>query len=186
MTIASVKERGGPIMFGLNSSTPPVDPWPLRFKWHNFDAYCYNTLQCSVIYNEFQFSLKVLEPSGPPTLADYRSHWNATNIIGDEYAEPIKADWISLSGAELHAKIDLAEIFHDRLVRHNVAQKDIPDGWLAAWGIEPLGVDILMELNDRTVSVFMRAHIATKEPQIPGNPRSCHRRDLVEVWTRTY
>lgn len=53
-------------MFGLKSSPSHSDPWPLKFKRHNLDAYCYNTLRCSVIYDRFQFSSKVEEPSGPP------------------------------------------------------------------------------------------------------------------------
>lgn len=173
-------------MFGLKPSKPFSNPWPLKFKWHNFNAYCYNTLKCSLIYNHYEFSLNVSVPSPPPKADDYRSQWNATNIIGEDFPGPVVASWVSLDGTDFHAEVDVGEIFRDRLVKHNVAKEDIPEGWLAAWGVEPLGVDILMELNDRTISVYMRAHITTKDPQIPDNPRSCHRRDLVLVWAKSY
>jgi hypothetical protein len=188
MTIASVKERGDPIMFGLNSSIPPVDAWPLRFKRHNFGAYCFNTLKCSVIYDCFQFvSEKALAgPSGELVSADRKESWTAGYIVGDAFAAPIQVDWVSLDGAEHRASVDLVDIFGDRLVRHVVPKADIPEGWLAAKGLNPLAVEILMEVNDRVINIYMLAHVTTKEPQIPGNPRSCHRYDLIKAWTRTY
>lgn len=173
-------------MLSLKSLFAPADPWPLKFKQHNFNAYCYNTLRCSVIYNKFQFSLSQFESSGPPPAGDYRSRWSVTNIIGDHFAKPVKVDWLSLDGSRHHAQVDLAKMFKDRLVRHNMAREDIPEGWLAAWGVEPLGVGILMEVNDRTISIYMKALIITKEPQIPGIPGSKAREDLIQVWTNTY
>lgn len=173
-------------MLSLKSLFAPADPWPLKFKQHNFNAYCYNTLRCSVIYNKFQFSLSLFESSGPTPAGDYRSRWSGTNIIGDHFAKPVKVDWLSLDGSRHHAQVDLAKMFKDRLVRHNVPREDIPEGWLAAWGVEPLGVDILMEVNDRTINVYMKALIITKEPQIPGIPGSKAREDLIQVWTNTY
>ncbi|KRG86025.1 hypothetical protein ABB34_07345 [Stenotrophomonas daejeonensis] len=174
-------------MLGLKSLFPPADPWPLKFRYHDFGVRCYNTLRCQVIYNNYCFTRSFLyEPSGPPIRTDWKDSWSAGHGIGNEFASPVEADWISLDGTRHQARIDLAELFKDRLVRHNVSKDDIPEGWLAAWRVDPLGVDILMEVNDRTINVYMKALIATKEPQIPGNPRSTGRRDLILVWTHTY
>lgn len=173
-------------MFGLKSSPSHSDPWPLKFKRHSFDAYCYNTLRCSVIYDRFQFSTKVEEPSGPPPVEDYRSRWSGTNIIGDEFPGPVKIDWVSSDGVEHNTQVDLSEIFADRLVRHNVPRQDVAESWLAAKSVNPVPVDILMEVNDRMVSIYMKALVFTKEPQIPENPRSNGRADLVLSWTHTY
>lgn len=175
-------------MLGLKSLIPSADPWPLKFRWHNFGARCHNTLRCSVVYNRFQFASDkaVHGPSGQPVHPDWKDDWSAGYIVGKGFAPPVEVDWISMDGREHHAQVDLAEIFRDRMVRHNVPKGDIPEGWLAAKTVNPVSVDILMEVNDRTISVYMRAHITTKEPQIPGNPRSCHRRDLIQVWTHIY
>ena len=174
-------------MLGLKSLFPPADPWPLKFRRHNFDARCYNTLHCRVLYNNFNFTLlHEFEPSGAPERPDWKDGWGAGHIIGDTFAPPVQAWWTASDGSKHHAEINLDKLFKDRLVRHNVPKEDIPEGWLAAWGIEPLGVGILMEVNDRTINVYMKALIATKEPQIPGNPHSTGRRDLIRVWTHTY
>ncbi|QNH23626.1 hypothetical protein [Xanthomonas theicola] len=65
-------------------------------------------------------------------------------------------------------------------------KQDIPEGWLAAWRASRWGVDILMEVNDRRIGVYMRAHVTTKQPHDPGNPRRCHRNALIQVWTHAY
>ncbi len=175
-------------MFGLKSSTSPSDPWPLKFKRHNFGARCHRTLRCSVIYDQFQFvsDSAMHSPSGDPPSENWKKHWTAGYIAGDHFAGPVEVDWVSLDGDEHHADVDLEALFGDRLVRHQVAREEIPEGWLAAWGVEPLGVHILMQIDDRTINVFMRALIITKEPQIAGNPRSTSRHDLILAWTHTY
>lgn len=175
-------------MQGLKSLFSPADPWPLKFRNYGFGVRCYNTLRCSVVYNRFQFASEkaMFGPSGEPRSPDWKDHWDAGYGSGNRFAPPVEVDWLSLDGSEHHAQVDLAKIFRDRLVRHNVPKEDIPEGWLAAWGVDPLGVDILMEVNDRTISVYSKALIITKEPQIPGNPHSNGRRDVIQVWTHTY
>lgn len=98
----------------------------------------------------------------------------------------MKIDWVSSDGVEHHTQVELSDIFADRLVRHNVPRQDVAESWLAAKSVNPLPVDILMEVNDRTVSIYMKALVFTREPQIPGNPGSSGRADLVLSWTRTY
>ena len=174
-------------MFGPTSPKLPSEPWPLKFRHYDFGVRCYNTLRCNVVYNNYCFTrLNLDTPSGPPSREDWRDSWSAGHDGGFEFGSPVAAEWVSLDGVEHHALIDIGELFKDRLVRHYVSKEDIPEGWLAAWGVDPLSVDIVMEVNDRTISVYMRAHITTKLPQIADNPRSCHRRDLIPVWSNTY
>ncbi len=85
-----------------------------------------------------------------------------------------------MDGATLHAEIDMSKIFADRLIRHNVAREDIP---------EKIGIpdpEIILEVNDRVINVYMRAFIPTKELQIPGNRFSGNRDDLIKVFSETY
>jgi len=172
-------------MFGLSSRSR--DPWPLKFTRHSFSAKCFNTQRCSVIYDRDQFTRPYsLDPSGPPPQNDWKERWSAGSSVDQNFPPPAQVDWISLDGAEHHTEVDIGALFKDRLVRHHVAKEDIPEGWLAAKAVNPVPIDVLMEINDRTVTVYTRAHVATKEPQIPGNPRSTGRDDLIEVWTHTY
>lgn len=175
-------------MLSLNSLFAPVDPWPLKFRHYSFGVRCYNTQRCSVIYNRFQFaSAKALfGPSGKPASADWRNSWRAGYDGGVKFASPVEVDWNPLDDTEQHARIDLAQLFKDRLVRHNLSREEVLENWLAAKANNPVPVDILMEVNDRTISVYLTALIFTKELQIPGNPNSNSRRDLMQVWSRSY
>ena len=62
--------------FPSETSTKHVAPnhFPLKFKRHDFRAYCYNTIGCEVIYADNNFtrlrSGDVVSP--PPPSADYR------------------------------------------------------------------------------------------------------------------
>ena len=160
--------------------------WPLKFKRHNFRAYYYNTLACSIIYNRYQFSLHEHQPSAPPPPGDYRAGWAANHIIGTRFPGPIHAQWTALDGSEHRAEIDLEALFADRLVRHNLSRDDFTDDWLAGECVDPVPVEILMELNDRTVSIFSQALLVTKEYIRPDNRPGYLRKDLVRVWTHTY
>ena len=81
----------------------------------------------------------------------------------------------------------LDAIFKDRLVLHHVRREDIPVGWLAAWGDDPFPVDILLEVNDRTVNVYFKAAIVSCDVADPDNldKRQTHR-DLILAWNHTY
>jgi hypothetical protein len=172
-------------MFGLTSRSK--DPWPLKFTRHNFEAACHNTQRCSVVYDRDQFTRRYeFEASGPPPAGDWKQRWTAGTGVDKCFPPPAQVDWISLDGTEHHARIDIGAMFKDRLVRHNVPREDIPEGWLAANAIDPVSIHVLMEINDRTITVYTRAHVATKSLRVPGNDYSNYRNDLIEVWTHTY
>ncbi|MGN6094202.1 MAG: hypothetical protein ACTHOL_17775, partial [Luteibacter jiangsuensis] len=57
---------------------------------------------------------------------------------------------------------------------------DLPDGELT---IDPL---ILLEVNDRTIRVYMRTYVPTKHFQIPGNPYSNSCDELILAKTYHY
>lgn len=80
----------------------------------------------------------------------------------------------------LHAEIDMAEIFKDRFIRHDLKREEVSTN---ASGITPA---IILEVNDRTINVYMRAHISTKELQVSGNPHSDFRNDLIKAFSQNY
>lgn len=156
--------------------------FPLRFHIHGFGVHCYNTLQCQVVYYGHDYTrLFGDKPSGPPPSADYRDHWpTATRHAIPNFPPPAEVRWTSRDGVQREAKVDIGTIFKDQLVLYHVPDSEIP---YRSWGDDP---NILLEVNDRTISVFMKAFIATKAEQIPGNKHSDFRDDVILAWTHTY
>lgn len=163
--------------------TGTVADWPLFFVSHTFGAACYSTYGCKVRYNNF---LHVDDPDDVLQLSSQSLGSKYPGILSGGYLgvrnfpAPADVTWRSLDGVEHHAVIDIGALFSDRLIRHNLAQEDIP---------EQIGIpdpEIILEVNDRTINVYMRAYIPTKELQIAGNHYSHHRDDLIKVYSETY
>ena len=163
----------------------PQEPWPIRFDKFSFDACCYNTLKCRIYYDKAQLSLHENEPSGEPYKPDWKDTWYAGYSLGyPGFPPPIDIRWTALDGVAREAKIDLEDIFPDRLVLHSVAREDVKPGWEKTPYAR--SAHILLEVNDRTINVYMRGWIVLKERETQDDPGSDERRDLVLAWTKTY
>jgi hypothetical protein len=162
---------------------------PLRFGKHNFVAYCYNAIGCHVIYNDHDFSESTSDRdhdtvvSAAPPPGDYRGNWNASHVGIRNFPRPAQARWNSLDGARHEASVDLAEILKNELTWHKVPKADMADFYHGPVAGEP---DVFLEVNDRTISVYMKMLVPTRTEQIPGNKYSFGRDDLFLVWTRAY
>jgi len=169
------------------AATVKRDPatYPLHFKKHNFEAYCYNTRDCQVLYagvNESAYATG--KPTSAPPSSDYRTKWPFASHIGiQNFPEPAQVAWTTLSGERLEASIDLGEVFKDELVLHKVPEDEIKEQ--AFKGPVP-SPSIYLEVNDRTISIYMKVLIPTKHEQIPGNKNSYFRSDVVKAWSKTY
>lgn len=158
--------------------TPRKTTWPLRFKVHDFAVHCYNTRDCKVIYNHHNFTLLTEnKPSPPPRSANYKDDWGLASYIGvRNFPQPAQITWISLDGAAHEAAVDIGAIFKDERVLHKVPEAEIPDGAFVGPACEP---NIYLEVNDRTISVYMMMMVPTKTEQIPGNKYSDSVDDLI-------
>lgn len=160
-----------------------VNPeWPLKFRAHYFDAYCFSTYGCKVHYRNM---LRVEDPDDKikidsGALENYPNMLTAGMGPIPNFPSPAMVTWRSKDGTPHEAEIDIGEIFKDQLIRHNVAREDATD-------IPTSGTPgIILEVNDRTINVYMRAIIATKELQKPGNRHSDFRNDLIKVFSQSY
>ena len=156
--------------------------WPLKFKRHSFGAWCYDTQYCSVWYGGMESGRNTPSPPSSKYGPGYLDHWRGGYSV-DNFPPPADVTWRSKDGTEHKTAIDIGALFRDELVRHNVPREEIrevPDGKL---GTNP---GILVEVNDRTIRVYMRARIPTKHMQIPGNQYSDFRHDLILVQTTHY
>lgn len=162
--------------------------FPLTFKRHDFRAYCYNTIGCEVIYagNNFTRLYYGDKVAPPPSSPDYRDNWGMSNYLGiQNFPPPAEVKWKSLDGVAREAQVDIGAIFKDELIRYSVSNDEIAEGLFPGPG--PAGEpSIFLEVNDRTINVFMKAFIPTKTEQIPGNKNSDFRDDLILAWTHTY
>jgi len=158
---------------------------PLTFKLHNFDVHCYNTLSCSVIYNNNDFARPYLNtPTPAPSAGDYQKHWGTASYLGiKNFPAPAQVRWKSKDGEAHEATVDIGAIFKDELIWHNVPKSEMADFYSGPVAGEP---DIFLEVNDRTISVYMTTLIPTKTEQIPGNKNSYGRDDIFLAWSHTY
>ncbi|KRC34871.1 hypothetical protein ASE10_09290 [Lysobacter sp. Root76] len=100
---------------------------------------------------------------------------------------PVEVEWTSLDGVKHHDEIDLIkDIFPEKIVLHNVSKEDVNEDWVRYEGGKTSAPDILMEVNDRTINVYMKARVLTKTPPNPNRPDIVGRNELVLAWTKTY
>lgn len=157
--------------------------WPLRFKKHSFGPRCYDTLQCEVVYDNFSFGVNEPTKSSASYGPDYLKGWTGSYGAVPNFPIAAQVVWRSKDGTSHEADIDIGQIFSDELVQHFVPREEIaevPNGEIV---VDP---SVLLEVNDRTIRVYMSAYVPTRHLQIPGNRRSGFRDDLVLVRTYTY
>jgi hypothetical protein len=161
----------------------PVE-WPLRFKKHSFSAHCYDTIGCRVLYyDDYMVMHEKDKVSGSSASigANYQNAWGSVAYLGIEnFPSPAVVTWRSKDGVPHEAEIDIAEIFKDQKILHKVSREDIPEGAMIA------SPHIVLEVNDRTIKVYMKAHIPLKAPSIVGNKHSDFKNDLMLAYSHTY
>jgi hypothetical protein len=161
--------------------TGTVADWPLFFNHHLFGVACFDTQTCRVVYNDFEFGNP--EPTRPLTALSSQAYDSAMTASYGPVARtlgPAEVRWRCKDGTELQAKVDIAEIFADGTIHHDVPRDEIPEE------VSMGSTHIMLEVNDRTLNVYTRTMIPTKQEQVPGNRFSAFRNDLMKVYSRTY
>ncbi|HEX7643895.1 MAG TPA: hypothetical protein VF472_16955 [Burkholderiaceae bacterium] len=161
----------------------PTRQVPLRFIVHNFGAYCYNTLRCSVIYNNHDFTILDNDKPSRSPRPDEKENWAADTLGIRNFPPSAQVKWTAKDGSTHEAKVDIGAIFKDGLIWHNVPKADMADFYRGPYASDP---GILIVVDDRTVSVYTRTFIPTLTEQIPGNKYSYGRDDLLLAWSHTY
>lgn len=154
---------------------------PLTFKRHNFGAFCYSTYGCRVTYNGYTHVSEpedVLQLSSASLGDKYPANLDASYLSVGNFPEPASVVWKSRDGVKHSALVDIASIFWDRHVLHHVPKRDV--------GGDIGDPGIILEVNDRTINVYMKVFVPTREPQVPGNKHSYFRDDLILAWSKAY
>lgn len=162
------------------TAKPPIGlEYPLRFSHHAFDVHCYNTRKCKVRYAGV-LQIDRDEPSPAPKRSDYRELWGAATHVGiDNFPAPAKVSWTASDGTELTADVDIASIFANERVLHHVPVEQLPEKTIK----HADGPSIHLEINDRTLTVFMRQMVFLKGPADRPSP---FREDLIQAWQKTF
>ena len=163
--------------------TPVPNEWPLRFEKHSFSAHCYDTIGCKVLYATEYLVMDdedKVRPSSASIGENYRNGWSGGYLGIRNFPGPAVVTWKSKDGALHNASINIAEIFKDQKILHNVKEEDIPEG------ASITSPEIILEVNNRTVNVYMKAYIPLKEPRIPGNQHSTHANELILAHSQTF
>lgn len=184
---------GCPAMSSPDRTSEPVAEkanwdWPLRFKEHSVGVACYDTIGCRARYANVWQAYDAPDERRPASASikpDYREFLTAGHIGIRNFPAPMELSWRSKDGAQHEARIDIGEIFKDERVRHNVPRDAIPPD-VTSLAVDAMSPGIIVEVNDRTVRVYMRARIPLKYERIPGNRYSDHVSELIEIETRTF
>lgn len=167
----------------VNRKDSVATVWPLKFVQYNFGAHCFDTIGCRITYAGFVHGADRADEISPP-MASYKGSRDqllrARHIGKRNFPAPAKVAWRSKDGVPHEAEVDLDVIFKDRVVKHNVLREDYRDD---------LGIadpDIVLEVNDRTISIYMRALIPTKTEHASGSAHRYSREDLILVSTSTF
>jgi hypothetical protein len=164
----------------------PVKEWPIRFDSHSFSVFTYDTYGASVTYAGPQIDEPddELQPSSNSYGPDYQRNWGGGHGMIRNFPSPAKVRWRSRDGVAHKADIDMARLFSDERVLHNVRREDLSDMVEGIYQGEP---SIILEVNDRTIRVWMRAMMFLKKRvEVAGNLRADFRNDLILVATYNF
>ncbi|MCL1525244.1 hypothetical protein M3O57_19790 [Xanthomonas nasturtii] len=160
---------------------------PIPFSNHAFGAFCYDTYGCKVLYDgryEANDPDDVKQISSASVGDGYPNNLDA-GTIGirnfPSFPPPSEVTWRSKDGQPHYALVDLNAIFKEKVVLHHVPQEQLPA--ILQADISP---HIILEVNDRTINVYMKAMVQTTVQQKPGNEYSYFRNDLILAYTKTY
>lgn len=168
---------------------PKPPEWPMKFKEHAFKPVCYDTLTCLIDYKGIRTRFD--KPTLPSSQhgSGYLDRIFSGGISSNDFPDVAKVVWRSKDGEDHRANIDVGAIFSDRLVRHNVPReqvRNLPHGKLHADSRISGYPEIILEVNDRTIRVYMRASIPLKGQKNPHKPWDGFREDLILVRTYQY
>lgn len=162
------------------ATTNRLKDGPYRFWRHNFGAYCFDTWGCRVTYGPHVVLDQPASERFAPAGANHLALMDGDLVGLRNFEGPVVIDWHSSDHTPLHAELDLATIFADGLVRYRVPADEIdPEASMP----DP---DIVIEVDDRTVRVYMKAFVSLKKPRDPGNQATNAVDENVLVFERHY
>jgi len=150
----------------------------ITFNEHALDTFCYSASEMKVRYG--RFSTGGCKKTGRAKTPKDEKRFPGAPILGlPAFLGPLDAQWISKDGESLHAVLDLAEIFPGKVVLHQEDPAQLEETLPL---ITP--PTIVVEVNDRTLSIYMYAYMGVKTDE-PGRIRRGSR-NYTLAYQKTY
>jgi hypothetical protein len=145
----------------------------LKFSTHDFGILCYGGItNLELVYAGSPHKLCTKSPGREKLPSDEKRGPGFLSGSYHAFAGPVEMEWNARDGTHLTHIIDLDEVFKDRVVLHTADAARIYKAKPISGG-EPT---IIVEVNDRTVSVYMKVslQLVRADPTDTGRDRSTH------------
>ena len=145
----------------------------LKFSTHDFGILCYGGItNLELVYAGSSHELCFDTPGREKLPSDEKRGPGFLSGSYPAFAGPVEMEWNARDGTHLTHTIDLDEVFKDRVVLHTADSARIYKAKPISGG-EPT---IIVEVNDRTVSVYMKVslQLVRADPTDTGRDRSTH------------
>jgi hypothetical protein len=168
-----------PIVFLAILSLTHLQGWAigmkkvLKFSTHDFGILCYGGItNLNLVYGGSGHNLCIKSPGREKLPSDETRVPGFLSGSYPTFAGPVEMEWNARDGTHLTHTIDLDEVFKDRVVLHTADSARIYEAKPISGG-EPT---IIVEVNDRTVSVYMKVslQLVRADPTDTGRDRSTH------------
>ena len=168
-----------PIVFLAILSLTHLQGWAigmkkvLKFSTHDFGILCYGGItNLNLVYGGSGHNLCIKSPGREKLPSDETRVPGFLSGSYPAFAGPVEMEWNARDGTHLTHTIELDEVFKDRVVLHTADSARIYEAKPISGG-EPT---IIVEVNDRTVSVYMKVslQLVRADPTDTGRDRSTH------------
>ncbi|MGE7138833.1 hypothetical protein ACQKIE_14505 [Luteibacter sp. NPDC031894] len=161
-----------------------------HFHRHRFQAECYGTLACSIVYDRREFGTRWRDSQGdydratPPLPAEWLPCWEGKGghlVVPRDHEAPIfpglaELEWTARDGSRHVTRLDF-----DALARQEPRVRGLPMADVPARE----GPRILLVVDDRTVHVYMRTCVSEGVEQHVDGWFACWT-EVTSVWSRTF
>ena len=156
---------------------------PISFDHHDFGVYAYNASELSIIYNNFQHAPWDNKEIRPPKKDNAEKYWGGGYGGVNNFPPPAKVKWRAKDGTPLEASIDIGLIFKEQVILH----KEDPKQLTKYYDSTPSDPDIILEVNNRTINVYMLANMnVVPEGKSEQKSENILRRSLTLAYSKTY
>jgi hypothetical protein len=145
----------------------------LKFREHDFGILCYGGItNLELVYGGSGHSLCHNSPGREKLQSDEKRIPGFLSGTYRAFAGPVEMEWNARDGTHLTHKIDLDNVFKDRIVLHTANSARI----YKANPVSSGAPTIIIEVNDRTVSVYMHVNLLLvhNDPSETGRELSTH------------
>ena len=157
----------------MGSLTMAAEDDVLKFQSHDLNLQIYSAGDFRLLYAGSPHEIAIGRTAREKTAEDEKRYPGFTSGDYQAFAGPVEMEWRSKDGTLFKHTLDLNSIFNDKKILHDENPADIYKP-MPILGRQPT---IIIEVNDRTVNVYMFTSIQLipKDPNAARRNRRDHR-----------